>query len=95
MNEHLSKSPKESFLGKCRRFRDSGYRFLGLQTNGDHVSYLFKDKGEVVKIEQPIEDGAVLSIAQVFPLADFPERHMYRDCRVKAIGNINLVPRKS
>jgi hypothetical protein len=59
------------------------------------VSYLFKDKSDVIKVEQSIEDGGVLSIAQVFPLADFPERQMYRDCRVKAIGNINLVPRES
>lgn len=86
---------EQNFLDQCRRFRDSGYRFLGLQTNGDHVRYLFKDEGEIVTAEQPIEDGGVLSIAQVFPLADFPERQMYQDCRVKAIGNINLVPRSS
>lgn len=84
-----------SFLDQCRRFRDSGYRFLGLQTNGAHVSYLFKGEGEIVCLEQPIEDSGVLSIAQLFPLADFPERQMYQDCRVKAIGNINLVPRES
>jgi hypothetical protein len=85
----------EDFLDKCRSFRDSGYRFLGMQTNGNHVSYLFKHESDIINLEQPIEDGGVLSIAQVFPLADFPERQMYRDCRVKAIGNINLVPRES
>ena len=90
MKERLS-----NFLNKCSRFRESGYRFLGLQTNGNHVSYLFKGKGDVINVEQLIEDGGVLSIAQIFPLADFPERQMYRDCRVKAIGNINLVPRES
>ena len=87
-------SDPENFLDKCRRFRDSGFRFLGLQTNGNHVTYLFKGEGEGVNVQQPIEDGGGLSIAQVFPLADFPERQMYQDCRVKAIGNINLVPRE-
>ena len=86
--------PKEElFLDQCRRFRDSGYRFLGLQTNGAQVSYLFKGDAEIVSLEQVIEDMGVLSIAQIFPLADFAERQMYRDCKVKAIGNINLVPR--
>lgn len=85
----------QGFVEKCRGFRDSGFRFLGLQTNGNQVTYLFKGEGEVVQLEQPIEDGAVLSIAHLFPLADFPERQMYQDCRVKAIGNINLVARES
>ena len=56
--------------------------------------YHFLNQGEVVAVEQAIEQGGVVSIAQVFPLADFAERQMYRDCKVKAIGNINLVPRE-
>jgi len=74
--------------------RNSGCVFLGLQTHRDVVHYLFQDNGEILRLEQPIEDGAVRSIAQIFPLADFAERQLYRDCRVKAIGNINLVPRE-
>jgi hypothetical protein len=56
---------------------------------------LFDDHGEVVCMEQPVEDGTVSSIALLFPLADFAERQMYRDCRIKALGNINLVPREA
>jgi hypothetical protein len=87
--------PKESFLDKCARFRTLGFSFLGLQTHNGHVSYLFQGNGEIVREEQKIEDNGVHSIAQIFPLADFAERQMYRDCRVKAIGNINLVPRET
>lgn len=85
---------EDRFLERCRRLRDSGHRFMGLQTNGDHVSYLFQGEGEVQILDQPVDDGAVLSVAQLFPLADFAERQMYRDCKIKAIGNINLVPRE-
>lgn len=81
-------------MQSCRRFRDAGYVFLGLQRNEEQVCYLFAGEGEIIHAEQPIEDKGVRSIAQVFPLADFAERQLYRDCGVKAFGNINLVPRE-
>ena len=87
-------SEGKPFLDTCRAFRKNGHTFLALQTQDDHVSYHFLNQGEVVVLEQPIEDGVVTSIAQIFPLADFAERQMYRDCKVKAIGNINLLPRE-
>lgn len=80
-------------MRECAGFRDSGFLFLGLQTNCDRVSYLFEGGGQIVDLSQPIEEGTVRSIAQLFPLADFAERQMYRDCQIKALGNINLVPR--
>lgn len=86
--------PDESFLDKCREYRDLGYQFLGLHTEGCLVRYLFCGEGGAVAVEQAIVDGGVHSIAYIFPLADFAERQMYRDCQVKAIGNINLVPRE-
>lgn len=86
---HLS---KEFFLEECRRYRDTGFSFLGMQKNEDTVSYLFQGDGEVKRLEQSIESGGISSIAQLYPLADFAERQMYRECEVKAIGNINLMP---
>ena len=82
------------FLAQCADYRDAGFRFLGMQTNCHQVSYLFEGQGEIVTLVRPVEDGAVPSIALLFPLADFAEREMYRDCRVKAMGNINLVPKE-
>jgi hypothetical protein len=82
----------EPFLRKCRKFKEAGYIFLGLQSNEDHVSYLFEGNGEVVNVEQKVVDNGVRSIAQVYPLADFAERQMFRDCGIKAFGNINLLP---
>lgn len=82
------------FLQQCSGYRDAGFRFLGLQTNCALVSYLFESQGEIVFLEQPVEDATVSSIAMLFPLADFAERQMYRDCKIKALGNINLVPRE-
>ncbi len=81
------------FLQQCADYRDAGFRFLGMQTNCARVSYLFEAHGEMVRLEQAVEDGTVSSIALLFPLADFPERQMYRDCKIKALGNSNLVPR--
>ena len=81
------------FLENCHRYRKQGYTFLGLHSRPDLVVYLFQGDGQIFELEQPIEDGAVVSITQVFPLADFAERQMYRDSKIKAIGNINLVPR--
>jgi hypothetical protein len=83
------------FLQQCSDYRDAGYRFLGLQTNCARVSYLFEAHGEVVCLEQSVDDGMVSSIALFFPLADFAERQMYRDCQIKALGNINLIPREA
>lgn len=83
---------EESFLENCLHFRRLGYSFLGLHTRPGFVSYLFQGEGSITSLEQPIDGGAVISIAQVFPLADFAERQLYRDNRIKAIGNINLVP---
>jgi hypothetical protein len=83
------------FLQRCADYRDAGFKFLGMQTNCARVSYLFEAHGEVVCLEQPVEEGAVSSIALLFPLADFAERQMYRDCKIKALGNINLVPRSA
>ncbi len=82
------------FLKQCAQLRDTGYRFLGLQTQNGRVSYLFEGHGEVKSLDQVVEDGTVSSVAMLFPLADFAEREMYRDCRVKALGNINLMPRE-
>lgn len=82
------------FMQECSSYRDAGFRFLGLQTNCTVVSYLFEGQGAVVCLEQPVEDDTVCSIAMLFPLADFAERQMYRDCKIKALGNINLVPRE-
>lgn len=81
-----------SFLKRCRGFRDSGYNFLGLQSNCDHVTYLFEHDAEIVSVKQGVEDNGVPSIAQIFPLADFAERQMFRECGIKAFGNINLLP---
>ena len=80
-----------TFLEECRRYRDAGFQFLSLQANANQVSYLFQNGPEVLNLEQPIEEAGVRSLAQIFPLADFPERQMFRDCQIKAIGNINLV----
>lgn len=85
---------ESDFIRECAGFRDSGYLFLGLQTNCDQVSYLFEGGGQIVSVSQTIEENTVKSIAQLFPLADFAERQMYRDCKIKALGNINLVPRE-
>ncbi len=82
------------FLQECASFRDGGYMFLGLQTNCESVSYLFEGGGQIVKVSQQVDEGTVRSIASLFPLADFAERQMYRDCKIKALGNINLVPRE-
>lgn len=87
-------SGSPDFLARCSDFRDAGYHFLGMQTNCTSVSYLFEGHNEMICLEQPVEDGMVSSIAMVFPLADFAERQMYRDCQIKALGNINLVPRE-
>lgn len=84
-----------NFLQRLGEMRDTGYRFLGMQTNCLAVSYLFEAHGEVVCLEQPVEDGTVHSIAMLYPLADFAERQMYRDCKIKALGNINLIPREA
>lgn len=88
-------SARPDFLQRCVECRDAGFRFLGLQTNGAAVSYLFEAHGEVVCLEQQVEDQMVNSIAMLFPLADFAERQMYRDCKIKALGNINLIPREA
>lgn len=85
---------EKKFLLSCSRFRDSGFVFIGLQCSTERVIYVFQGEGSIKKVEQLIEDDAVRSIAQLFPLADFPERQMYRDRGVKAIGNINLMPRE-
>ncbi len=90
----LESQSATDFLQRCSDFRDAGFRFLGLQTNCFVVNYLFEGQGEVVCLEQSAEDGTVPSIAMLFPLADFAERQMYRDCKIKALGNINLVPRE-
>lgn len=82
------------FQQRCSDYRDQGFRFLGLQTDCAEVTYLFENQGEVICLEQPVDDLTVASIALLFPLADFPERQMYRDCKIKALGNINLVPRE-
>lgn len=84
----------DDFLTRCANYRDAGYRFLGLQTNHNHVSYLFEGHGEVVTLSQEVEEGTVSSIALLFPLADFAERQLYRDRQIKALGNINLLPRE-
>jgi hypothetical protein len=81
-------------MQQCSDYRDGGFRFLGMQTNCTSVSYLFEGHGEVVCLEQMVDEGTVSSIALLFPLADFAERQMYRDCRIKALGNANLVPRE-
>lgn len=86
--------PLKDFLKQCLEYRDSGYIFLGMQTNCDHVSYLFERGTEIICLEQMVEDDTVSSIASFFPLADFAERQMYRDCKIKALGNINLIPRE-
>ncbi len=83
------------FLQQCSDYRDQGYRFLGLQTDCRTVTYLFESHGETTSLSQQAEDGAVPSIAMLFPLADFPERLMYHDCKIKALGNINLIPREA
>ncbi len=82
------------FLLQCASLRDAGYRFLGLQTHVAQVSYLFEGHGEVKTLRQELEDGTVSSVAMFFPLADFAEREMYRDRRIKALGNSNLMPRE-
>lgn len=84
---------KQKFLQECRHFRKAGYRFLGLRSEAEFVIYLFRYDQEIVSLEQKIEEQTVHSIAPIFPLADFPERQMYRDRRIKAIGNVNLVPK--
>lgn len=89
-----SEAVAADFLQRCSEYRDAGFRFLGLQTNCVRVSYLFEGQGQVVCLEQAVDDGTVSSIALLFPLADFAERQMYRDCQIKAVGNINLVPRE-
>lgn len=91
----LGEGEAPDFLARCAQYRDAGYRFLGMQTNCTAVSYLFEAHGDVICLEQPVEDGMVSSIALLFPLADFAERQMYRDCHIKALGNINLVPREA
>lgn len=89
-----SETSGSDFMQQCSDYRDAGFRFLGMQTNCVSVSYLFESLGEVVCLEQAVEEGTVSSIALLFPLADFPERQMFRDCRIKALGNINLMPRE-
>lgn len=88
---HLSDHP---FLGECRQFRADGFAFLALQSQEDIVSYTFIGDGAIRVLEQTVDEKAVRSIAHIFPLADFAERQMYRDCGIKSIGNINLVPPK-
>lgn len=83
-----------AFLLRCEESRDAGYRFLGMQTSPRSVAYVFELHGELLTLEQPIDEGTVHSIAQLFPLADFAERQMFRDRNIKAIGNANLLPRK-
>ena len=67
---------------------------MAMQLQKDSVSYTFMDETEVKILKQRVEDNAVRSIAHIFPLADFAERQMYRECGVKSIGNINLVAPK-
>lgn len=83
---------EENFLDRCLYYRRLGYSFLALNARPGYIGYLFMGEGGITTLEQPIDEGAVVSIAQIFPLADFAERQLYRDSRIKAIGNINLVP---
>lgn len=83
---------KSNFLKRCRHFRDSGYEFLGLQYAKNAVSYLFGESGEIITLDQDVDSDTIRSIAQIFSLADFAERQLYRDCGIKALGNINLLP---
>ncbi len=82
------------FLQKCREFRTGGLSFLAMQYQKECVSYTFMDETEIKILEQRVEESAVRSIAHIFPLADFAERQMYRECGIKSIGNINLVDPK-
>lgn len=84
----------DDFLKSCASYRDAGYRFLGLQTDRSVVSYLLAGHGEVVNLIQRVEDEMVSSVTLFFPLADFAERQLYRDHQIKALGNINLLPRE-
>ncbi len=84
----------DDFLSRCSSYQEAGYRFLGLQTNSSHVSYFFEGHGEVVTLNQEVEENTVASLAFLFPLADFAERQLYRDRQIKALGNINLMPRE-
>ncbi len=86
---------RKDFAQNCLDLRDRGYRFVGLQTNGGAVSYFFEQEGQIVHLEQQIEEGTVRSIVPLFALADFAERQLYRDMQIKALGNINLLPRES
>ena len=56
------------------------------------MSYLFGESGEIITLDQAVEAKTIRSIAQIFSLADFAERQLYRDCGIKALGNINLIP---
>ena len=84
----------QRFLQKCREFRTGGLSFLAMQFQKESVTYTFMGEAEVKVLEQRVEDSAVRSIAHIFPLADFAERQMYRECGIKSIGNINLVAPK-
>lgn len=80
-----------SFLERCAELCDSGLSFIGLEKASDVVVYFFAQKGESLQLEQVIEEGTIHSISSLFPLADFPERQLYRDFGIKALGNTNLV----
>lgn len=55
------------------------------------VTYFFSGKGALASLEQVVDEGTVSSIARFFPLADFAERELYRDCGIKSLGNSNLI----
>ena len=61
----------DDFLSRCSSYQEAGYRFLGLQTNSSHVSYFFEGHGEVMTLNQEVEENTVASLAFLFPLADF------------------------
>ncbi len=87
-------SAEDGFYQGCLKARSGGFRFVGLQANGNVVTYLFEGEGQLMRLEQEVEGGAVRSIATIFPLADFPERQLFRDSGVKVLGNSNLIPRE-